>query len=242
MLGLDSLEECLEVSSAEALMVSSLNDLQEEGWSVLSVFCKNLQKVSFFVVVDQDLQLSEGLDVFLHLKAGVLETVLQSIVVSIWDLLKELNTTVSHSLHSGDDILSAHGDVLHTSASVVVNILLNLGLTHTVGWFVNWHLDVLIKVSNDNRSQGGVVGVDHLVIDGPESVEVKHLLVPRGSSFHLTVWLVTDAVVHVLQVWNWELLVEDLLQVVSLVSWEEWSLVVNTLDESVDSVAVGADR
>ena len=34
------------------------------------------------------------------------------------------------------------------------------------------------------------------IIDRPESVEVKHLLIPRSSGFHLKVRLITDAVIN----------------------------------------------
>jgi hypothetical protein len=131
-------------------MVSSLDDLEEEGWAILGILCENLEEVTFLVVVNQDLVLSQNLNVFLDFKTNIFNAFLKSIVVRVGDLIQELNTTSLHALNCGDDILSTHGDVLHTSTLVVVAVLLNLGLTHTISGLVDWHLDVLVKVSNDN--------------------------------------------------------------------------------------------
>ena len=148
LLSLDSLEESLEVASTEALMVPSLDDLQEEGGAILYGLGENLEQVTLRVVVNQNLELSESLDVLLDLEANVLEAVSQSVVVSVGNLLEELDTAGLHTLDSGDNVLSAHGDVLDTGATVEVNVLLNLGLAHAVGRFVDGHLDVLVEVGH----------------------------------------------------------------------------------------------
>jgi len=38
-------------------MISSLDDLEEEGWAILGILCEDLQEVAFLVVVNQDLML-----------------------------------------------------------------------------------------------------------------------------------------------------------------------------------------
>lgn len=90
--------------------------------------------------------------------------------------------------------------MLHTGTTVVVNILLDLGLAHAVSWLINRHLDILVEVCDDDRSERGVVRVDHLVVDGPESMEVQHLLIPGCSGLHFTIGLISNAVVHVSEV------------------------------------------
>ena len=50
---LERLEEGLEVSCSKTLMVSSLNYLDEEGWSIFDWFCEYLKKVSLFIMVAQ---------------------------------------------------------------------------------------------------------------------------------------------------------------------------------------------
>ena len=131
--------------------------------------------------------------------------------------------------------------MLNAGTLVVVAVLLNLGLAHAVGGFVDGHLNVLVEVSDDDGSQRRVVGVDHLVIDGPESVEVEHLLVPAGSCLHLTIGLVANAMVHVSEVGLGEEIVDGLLKVVGPEAREESTLVVDTLDKGVDGVTVSSD-
>ena len=55
LLSLNGPKESLEVSSAEALMVASLDDLKEESWTVLQRLREDLQQVALLVVVDEDL-------------------------------------------------------------------------------------------------------------------------------------------------------------------------------------------
>lgn len=129
--------------------------------------------------------------------------------------------------------------MLDANSSVEVAELLDLTLALSVGWLVDWHLDLLVEVSDDDGLEGGELGVDHFVVDTPKSVEIEHLLVPAGDWLHFTSLLVTDAMVDELEVWDWDELVKWLDQVVLSVSWQEQTGKVNTLDERVDGVAVG---
>lgn len=106
--------------------------------------------------------------------------------------------------------------MLHTGTTVVIDILLNLRFAQAISWLINRHLDVLIEVSDDDRPQRGVVRVDHLVVDGPESMEVQHLLIPGCGGLHLAIGLISDAVVHIPQVWPRHHIIENFLQVVRL--------------------------
>jgi hypothetical protein len=51
--------------------------------------------------------------------------------------------------------------------------------------------------------------VNHLIIHGPESMEVKHLLVPTCSWLHLTIRLVSNAVIHILETWDWHNIIQN---------------------------------
>lgn len=55
LLDLDCFEKTLEVSSAKTIMVVSLDDLEEEGRSVLNRLGEDLEEVTLVVVVDKDL-------------------------------------------------------------------------------------------------------------------------------------------------------------------------------------------
>ena len=71
MLGLNSFEKCLEVSSAETLMVATLDDFEEESWAILERLCEDLKKVALVIVVDEDLLSLKHVDILLHLHVDV---------------------------------------------------------------------------------------------------------------------------------------------------------------------------
>lgn len=54
-------------------MVSSLNDLNEEGWSILEGLGEDLKNVTLLVVVTQDVQGLDLVDVFLNCDGAVLK-------------------------------------------------------------------------------------------------------------------------------------------------------------------------
>ena len=81
--------------------------------------------------------------------------------------------------------------------------------------------------------------MDHLVINGPETVEVEHLLVPVSDGLHLTILLVANNVVDIKEFRNWHKAVDRLSLRMVAVAWHEDSLVAITLDKGVDRVSVG---
>ena len=68
LVGLDGLEQGLEVSGAEALMVSALDDFEEKGGSVLKRLSEDLQQIALVIVVDENLLTLKDVDIFLHLE------------------------------------------------------------------------------------------------------------------------------------------------------------------------------
>lgn len=238
LLGLDGLEKCLEVASAETLMVSTLDDLKEEGGSVLKWLGEDLEQVALVIVVHEDFLPLQDVDILLYLNVNVLKACADVVIVGVGDLVQEEDTTVFHAGHCLDNVLRAHGDVLHTWASVVVTELLDLALTLAVCRLVDRHLDFLIEVGHDDRSERTEVRVDHFVIDGPEAVEIEHLLVPLCNRLHLTIGLVTDTVIDVQEFRDWNQAVEDLSLRMIVVAGHENSGVVEALHERVNCVAI----
>jgi len=56
LLAFDTNEQCLEVSNAESTAPVALDDLKEEGRSILHGGRENLQQISFLILVDEDAQ------------------------------------------------------------------------------------------------------------------------------------------------------------------------------------------
>ena len=222
-------------------MVSSLDDLEEEGGTIFDRLGEDLKKVTLLVVVDQDLVLLQDVDIFFHLKASFRDTFSQLIIVGVRNLVKEFNTACLHAFNSLHNIFGAHSNVLNACAAIILAVLLNLGLADSVCGLIDGHLDFLVKIGHNDRSEGRVRGVDHFVVDGPEAVEVQHLLVPLRHGLHLAIVLVANAMVDVLQVRLRKHSVQHFGAVVNLEAGEEGASVVDSLHESVDSVSVGFD-
>ena len=93
--------------------------------------------------------------------------------------------------------LLPEGDVLNSSRTVEVHKLLDLGLLFTRRWLIDRHLDGLLVVGDDDRPESGVLGVYLRVVNGPEPVEEKVLLVPPGRVVHGELRLVAHDVIDV---------------------------------------------
>ena len=106
-------------------MVVPLDDLYEDGGSVLHGLGEDLQQVAVVVVVDENPQLLEGVDVLLDLDLGVLEPLAQLAVVGVGDV-EELSASVPEVLDALDDVVRPQSDVLDTCGAVVVDVLLDL--------------------------------------------------------------------------------------------------------------------
>ena len=57
-------EQTLEVASSESLVVLPLDHLEEKSRSVLYWLSEDLQQISLFVIVDENLVLLKSVDVF----------------------------------------------------------------------------------------------------------------------------------------------------------------------------------
>lgn len=152
MLSFDGFEESLEVSSAKALMVASLDHFKEESGAVLKRLCEKLEKVTLLIVVDENLLSLQDVNIFLHLDIHFADTSAEVVVVGVGDFVEEGDTTCLHALNSSNNVLGSHGNVLNASAAVVFAELLDLRFPHAICGLVDGHLDLLVEVSHDDRA------------------------------------------------------------------------------------------
>ena len=85
LLDLNCFEKTLEVSSAETIVVVSLDYLEEKGRSVLNRLGEDLKEVTLVVVVDKDLELLDNINVFDDLDVNLCESLLEVLIVGVWD-------------------------------------------------------------------------------------------------------------------------------------------------------------
>jgi len=81
----------------------------------------------------------------------------------------------------------------------------------------------------------------HFVIDRPESVEVKHLFIPSSSSFHFSIWLISDTMINEFKPWSFNYIVINFFKVMNGKVREEVSFIVFSLDECMSSVTISLD-
>lgn len=104
LLILNGLEETLEIAHTEAVVVISLDDLNEDSWSVFQRLGEELQEVTLIVVVDQDLEALNGFKVFFDVD-GHAWNVLSQVVVVGGRHIEELDTSRSHGFNGLQDVV-----------------------------------------------------------------------------------------------------------------------------------------
>jgi len=85
LVSFDGLEQGLEVAGTEALVIATLNNLEEKRWAILQWLREDLEKVTLVIVVDEDLLALQHIDVLLHLQVGRSHTSTQVVVISVRD-------------------------------------------------------------------------------------------------------------------------------------------------------------
>ena len=118
LINFDTLEESLEVSGTEALVVASLDDFNEDGWTILDWFGEYLQKVAVIIVVNQDLQLLQHRQILLHLDLGVGQPLPEELIIAVRNVEKLLSSG-SQVGDSFDDIM---GPAVHRSGKLETNV------------------------------------------------------------------------------------------------------------------------
>ena len=104
LINFDTFEQSLEVSSSEALVVASLNDLYEDSWPVLDWLCEYLQEISIVIVVNEYLQLLQGCQVLLDLDFRVSQALSEQIIITVRNVEKFLS--------SGSQVCDGFDDVV----------------------------------------------------------------------------------------------------------------------------------
>ena len=218
LVSLNRFEERLEVASSESIVVSALDHLKEKRGAVLKRFGEDLQEVTLVIVIDENSLTLDRVEVLLHLDINVSEAGSQVVIVCVRDRLEENDAAGLHALHGVDDVLSAHRDMLNSRATIILAEFLDLALPHAGRRLIDRHLDLLIEIGHYDRSQRGEVRVNHLVIDGPEAMEVEHVLVPLRDGLHLAILLIADTVIDVEELRDWHEAIERLGSVMRLVA------------------------
>ena len=218
LVSLNRFEERLEVASSESIVVSALDHLKEKRGAVLKRFGEDLKEVTLVIVIDENSLTLDRVEVLLHLDINVSEAGSQVVVICVRDGLEENDAAGLHALHGVDDVLSAHRDMLNSGATIVLAEFLDLALPHAGRRLIDRHLDLLIEIGHYDRSKRGEVRVNHLVIDGPEAMEVEHVLVPLRDGLHLAILLISDTVIDVEELRDWHEAIERLGSVMRLVA------------------------
>ena len=241
LLALNGLKERLEVTSTEALEVVPLDDLNEDSRAVHQGLSEELEEVTALVVIDEDVELLNGIQVLLELPVALLglEALADGVVVGLRDI-DELDTAGAHGADGGDDVRGKQGNVLHTGSGVEDDVLLDLRLLLAGRGLVDGHLDQVVLGRHDDRVERRELGADLRVVDGPEAVEGEALLVEGAGGNHVVPVLVADAVVDAGQGHVGEL-DRGRRRGGGAEAGQEGPVVVSTGDEGVGGVAVGAD-
>lgn len=233
-------KQTLEVTSPEAFMVLSLDHLDEESWSVLNGLGEDLEEIALFIVVDQDFVLLENIDILGDLEIHILQILPNVVIVGIRNV-EEFNSPSSHILDCWDDCWGIKSYMLHTSIFIVVHKLLNLRFSLSIGRLIDGNLDIFIIVSHDNRPEGRVLGVNHRVINRPESVESKSIFVILYDWFHFKISLIANNVINFCEINVRQNIVQHFFQMMDLVARKEGTGVVDVLNESVSCVTESLD-
>jgi hypothetical protein len=133
------LEQALEITNSESVVVVSLNELEEDGGSIHNGFREQLEQISLVVIVDQDFQSFDFVDVFLDFDGHVREVLPQVGVVGLRNL-EEVDPSVSEGVDGGKEVIGVEGDVLDSGSGIVVDVLLDLASLLAGGRLVVGHL------------------------------------------------------------------------------------------------------
>src|SRR5437773_3819700 len=155
---LDRLEEGLEVPLSEAAASLSLDDLVEDGRTVLDRFGEQLEEVALLVPVDEDSQARERVDVLVDRPDARREH-----LVVRGRNREERHAAVAKPRHGVDDVRRRERDVLHARAAVEIEVLLDLGFPFSLGPLVDRQLDTSRSVRDHLRHDRCVFGGSVLV-------------------------------------------------------------------------------
>src|SRR5487761_1520010 len=195
LLVLDRLEEGLEVALAEATATLALDHLEEEGRAVLHRASEDLEQVAVLIAVYQDVEFLKPAQVLVDLA----DAARKRLVVAVRGA-QELGALPAQPGNALDDVLAVQSDVLHPGAVVVVEVLVDLGATESLGRFVDREGDAPSPPAADHlAAQGRVLGRDVGLVELLEDIEPEDPVVPADPLVHPGQLHIADAVVDELQ-------------------------------------------
>lgn len=115
---------------------------------------EQLQEVTALVKVDQNIQATDGVEVFVQDQTSLLHPHLEILVICVGDLDK----LHAASLEVGDipdDVVCPESDVLNTRTVVEVDVFFDLRLLLALGWLVDGHFDDFVRGSHHDTLQSG---------------------------------------------------------------------------------------
>lgn len=110
---------------------------------------KQLQQIPILIEINQNIQRTNGIKVFMQLQTCLLQPDLDILVVCIWDF-DELDASCFQVCDVADDIVCSEGNMLHAGAVVEVHVLFDLGLLFTLCGLVDGHLDNFVRRGHDD--------------------------------------------------------------------------------------------
>ena len=133
-------------------MIASLNNLQEQRWPILNILGKNLQQISIFIIINQNLQLLQNLQILFDFHIAVGQILAKHIIVSIRNG-QEMHAASAQIPNGLDDIVGIESDMLNASTTIILDILFDLRLSLSRCRFIDGHLDSFLIVGHHNGSQ-----------------------------------------------------------------------------------------
>ncbi len=156
LLPFNGFKQGLEITRTETIKVVTLNNLDEDSWSIhqmllllvvygamgqitLTYLGEKLQQIAIAIEVDEDMQSSQSIPIFLQNHALLLQPLLHHVVVGI-RYLNKLDTPGSQIGHIPDDVVGAKSNMLNSGTGVKVDIFLDLGALLAPRRLVDRHL------------------------------------------------------------------------------------------------------
>lgn len=107
------------------IVISALNNLDEQCRSILNVSGENLKEVPVLVEVDENLELLKNGNVLDDLRGTSGETLTKHVVISVGNV-EELETAGTEIINGFDYVVSIERDMLYSSTTVILNEFLYL--------------------------------------------------------------------------------------------------------------------
>ena len=156
----------------------ALNDLQKHRRPIHDGLRKQLQQIPTLVEINQDIEFPQRFEILAQLKVdlGRLQAEAHRLVIRLGDA-DELDAALAQVGDGADHVRGAEGNVLDARPVVEVDELFDLRFLFARGGLVDGHFDGFVGRGHDDGAEGGELGADVVVVDGPEAVEAEAFFV-----------------------------------------------------------------